>query len=485
MGLTDYLHVLRKFWISITAVTLLGLAGGAAASLMATPTYTSSASVYLTVQSGDSPAELSQGATYTERQVKSFAQIAEAPVVLQPVIDTLGLGISPAALGSRLTVTVPTNTSILTLSVVDTDPQRATATAKAIGEELVRAVSALSPKDATGKASVEANVIAPATVPSSWTTPKVAQNLALGLLVGLLLGVGMALLRTVLDTRVRNADDIARITDVPVVATVAFDGDSKKHPLALITDPNSLRSEEFRRLRTNLQFLTAGPLGGSIAFSSSLAGEGKTTTVLNLAVALSQAGKRVLLIDADLRRPRVAPRLNLEGAVGLTTILSGRADLDDVIQPVHGLDVLTAGQVPPNPSELLGSEAMKALVVQGLERYDYVLLDTAPLDPVADTAVLSSNIGGVIIVASSGSVDAIQLEDSIASVEAVEGRVLGIVLNKLKAADAGTRRSSYHYREAYGDAMPESTDSAAPPVRAETPSSGRKGRAKRMANVES
>lgn len=460
MGLTDYLQVLRKFWISIVALTLLGIAAGAAASLLATPTYTSSVSLYLTVQSGDSPAELSQGSSYTERQVKSFAQIAESPIVLQPVIDELGLSVSPAALAQQVSVTVPANTSILNVAVVDTDAQRAAATASAVGDQLIETVARVSPKDGTGKASVEANMIKPATVPSSWTTPKVFQNLALGLLLGLLVGVGQALLRTVLDTRVRNADDIAQITDVPIVGTIVFDAAAARTPLAVLDDRNSLRAEEYRRLRTNIQFLDAGSQGSSIAITSSVAAEGKTSTVLNVAIALAETGKRVLLMDADLRRPRVAQRLKIEGAVGLSTILVGRATLDDVTQPVHGLDVLPAGQVPPNPSELLGSERMRALVQLAQQSYDYVLIDSAPLGPVADTAVLSSMIGGVVIVTGSGQVHAAELSDSIASVEAAEGKVLGMVLNKLRPEDSGTRRSSYYQRGAYGDDV--DSDGAAP-----------------------
>ncbi|MGA4508452.1 polysaccharide biosynthesis tyrosine autokinase [Propionibacteriaceae bacterium G1746] len=455
MGLTDYLQILRKFWISITAVTLMGLAVGAIASLLATPTYTSSVSVYLTVQSGDSAADLSQGSSYTERQVKSFAQIIEAPVVLQPVVDQLQLGISAGQLAGRVTVQVPANTSILNISVVDTDANRAAATARATGDQLIKTVANLSPKSSSGQATVIATVITPATVPTSWTTPRVAQNLALGLLLGLLVGVGQAVLRRVLDTKVRNAEDIAKVTDVPVVATMAYDPETKKHPLPVITDPYSLHAEEFRRLRTNLQFLGVGPRGGAIAFSSSLNSEGKTTTVLNTAIALAQAGKRVLLIDADLRRPRVAPRLNLESNAGLSTILVGRAHLEDVVQPVHGVDVLAAGRVPPNPSELLGSSAMRDLITEGLNHYDWVLVDTAPVGMVADTAVLASAVGGVLLVVESGRGDVTQLEDSITAVQTAEGRVMGIVLNKLKAEDAGSRRSRY-YGEAYGDvAAPE------------------------------
>ena len=452
MELSDYIRILRKFWVSISVTTLLGVMSAALISLLTTPTYTASASLFLTVESGGSAGELAQGSAYTERQVKSFAEIAHAPIVLQPVVDALGLGVTPAQLAGRVTVSVPANTSILDISVVDADPDRAAATAEAIGDGLVRTVADLAPKGESGDPSVEANVITPATVPASATSPKVVQNLLLGFLVGLMLGIGQALLRTALDRKVRNLDDIARLTDVPLIGAVVFDRDAENNQLPQLTAPASARAEEYRRLRTNLQFVGVDGRDRSIAFTSSIAGEGKTSTVLNVALALAEAGKRVLLVDADLRRPRIAKRLNLEGAVGLSTVLLGQASLDDVLQSVGGLDVLPAGQIPPNPSEILGSNAMRSLVRKALDSYEYVLLDSAPLGPVTDTAVLSSSLGGVVLVVGSGDVDAAQLEYALASVEAVDGRVLGMVLNKLKGEDAG-HRQNYYYSEGGGARM--------------------------------
>lgn len=477
MELSDYVRVVRKFSISITAVTLVGLAIGALMSLVATPTYTASTSLFLTVQNGNSASDLAQGSTYTERQVKSFAEVAQAPIVMQPVIDQLGLDATPAKLAARTTVSIPTNTSVLEIAVVDTDPARATATAAALAERLVATVAEVAPKDAEGQASVEATIIRPATPPTGWTTPNVSRDLALGLLVGLMLGVGQALLRTVLDTRVHTADDLARVTDAPLVATIAFDEEGTEHALPVVSAPSSVRAEEYRRLRTNLQFLAVGPQGRSLAISSSLPSEGKTTTTINAALALAAAGKRVLLVDADLRRPRVHKALSLERNVGLTTVLIGNATVDDVIQafPQGNIDVITSGVIPPNPSELLGSEAMRVFLANVNSRYDYVLLDTAPLIAVSDTAVLSSLVGGLVLVASSGGVHASQLAGALADVEAAKGTVVGVVLNKLRAETAG-RYGSYYRYESYGEtpdlppfAPLADTEAIEPPRRAATP----------------
>lgn len=450
--LNDYIRIVRRFWVSIVALTLMGVAAAAALSLLATPTYTASSSLFFTVRSGDTANELAQGSTYTERQVRSYARVAEAPVVLRPVIESLELQTTPAALAERIQIDVPTNTSVLDLSVVDDDPVRAAAIADAVARHLVVAVSDMAPRDADGLEAVRANVISEATIPTAWTTPRVAQNLALGALLGAMLGVGQALLRRTLDTRVRTSEDLAATTAIPIIASITAEPPGSDVGQVVIRAPGSPAAEGYRRLRTNLQFVTVGTRGRSLAISSSVSGEGKSTTAVNVALAVAATGQRVLLIDADLRRPQVARRLNLEGAAGLTTILIGRALLDDVVQPVQdGLDVVAAGPVPPNPSELLGSDAMRGLIDEALAAYDYVFLDTAPLIPVTDTAVLATMVGGILLVIGSGEVHRDQVADAIESVQAADGNVVGLVLNKLQARDEG-HRASYYRREGYAAA---------------------------------
>src|SRR5690606_20659673 len=163
-------------------------------------------------------------------------------------------------------------------------------------------------------------------------------------------------------------------------------------------------------------------------------GEGKSVTALNLAHAMARSDRRVCLVDADLRRPSVARYLNIEGAVGLTTVLIGRATIDDVLQPVgaDGLMVLPAGRTPPNASELLGSAAMHDLVDALEERFDTVIFDCAPLLPVTDAAVLSRATDGVLLVVGSGIVNRDQLGETATKLETVGARVLGFVLNRTR-----------------------------------------------------
>ncbi|HZK04660.1 MAG TPA: polysaccharide biosynthesis tyrosine autokinase [Actinomycetaceae bacterium] len=471
MELTDYLYVLRKFWMSILAVTLVGVGLGAGLSLAATPTYTSSTRLYFAVRSADSIGEAAQGSTYTERQVNSFAEVAQSPVVLEPVIGELGLETTPAGLAERVTVTVPSSTSIIGISVSDTDPERAAAIAAGVAKNLVDAVDEISPRDEVGEPVVEATVITPAVAPTSATTPNVTRNLALGLILGAMLGFGQALLRHVLDRRIRNAGDVESVTDIAVIGTVSQDVDTSAHPLAMIEDPQSARAEDYRRLRTALRFLGVDGESRVFAISSSVSGEGKTTTTLNLGLALAASGVRVLIIDADLRRPTIAKKLNLENSVGLTTVLIGQAFLGEVIQPVRrDMDVLASGKVPPNPSELLGSKAMREVLRQAREEYDYVLLDSAPLVSVTDTATLASATDGVLLVAGAGEVEEDQLAAAIDAVEVANSNVAGIVLNKVTAQDAAYR-SQYYNTRAEGDRSADDAPAAPARGRRETPPS--------------
>jgi len=445
MELRDYLAVLRKRWMTVVALTLLSVAAAAAATLAATPLYTATTRMFFAVQGSETISELTQGSYFAAGQMTSFAEVATSPLVLEPVRERLGLDEDASV---SVSASVPLNTVILEISATDADPELAAAIANAAAAELVVSVNDLQPTRSDGVETVKATVLKPAETPGAPSTPKTKQNLALGLLVGLALGVGVAIIRETLDTKIRGESDLTGFTDHSVIGAIAFDPSAADHPVVMEDDPHGLRAEAIRRLRTNLQFVQVSGGPSTIVVTSSVPGEGKTTTTVNLAVALSDAGARVLLVDADLRRPSVARVLGLEGAVGLTTVLIGRATAEDVIQTWgrSGLDVLPAGQVPPNPSELLGSKSMSNLLGNLAPRYDVVLLDTAPLLPVTDAAVLSKVAGGALVIVGADKTHKAQLSEALRTLADVEANVLGLVLNKVALGEIGTYGYGYSYR---------------------------------------
>jgi succinoglycan biosynthesis transport protein ExoP len=237
-------------------------------------------------------------------------------------------------------------------------------------------------------------------VPQEPSSPKAFRNLLLGLALGLLLGTGVGIHRHILDTKVRSEADIREITENPVLGIVGYTDELRKHPVIVRDEPLSAPSEEVRRLRTNLQFIDVARQPKSIVVISSIPAEGKSTIAINLAVSLAAAGARIILVDADLRRPTIAEYAGLEAAAGLTSVLIGRAEVADVVQTFrdHSLDILTSGPIPPNPSELLGFRAMAELLDELTASYDMVLLDSPPVLPVTDAAVLSKLADGALVV---------------------------------------------------------------------------------------
>ena len=214
-----------------------------------------------------------------------------------------------------------------------------------------------------------------------------------------------------------------------VLGTVSYDRQIQQGVLVSQADPGSPLAECFRTLRNNLQFLDVGSASRSFVITSSVQGEGKSTVSANLAISLRAAGHRVLLVDADLRRPEAAELLGLEGAVGLTDLLTDQATLDDVIQQwgPDALSVLPAGTVPPNPNELLGSATMGDLVEALHQEFDIILFDAPPLMPVSDAAVLGTLTSGALLVVGAGRAHRPQVTKAVNALQMMDVRLFGIV----------------------------------------------------------
>jgi capsular exopolysaccharide synthesis family protein len=449
--LSDYIRILRKSWILIVVLALLGIAAAAGLSLLQTPQYSATSKVFVSTQSTGSVSDLAQGNAFTVQRVNTYSDLATTPIVLLPVIADLELDTNEGALAQTITVAAPLNTSIIEITVTNDDPVLGADIANATAESLTDVVGRIETSAADEATSaVKLTLVQQATVPGAPVSPNVPLSIALGMLIGLAIGVALAVLRQVLDTRIRNERDVELVTDAAIIGGIVFDPKAASRPLIVQDDPRSPRAESFRTLRTNLQFLEVGQGGRSFIVTSSIQSEGKSTTTANLAIALADSGVRVLLVDADLRRPKVASYMGLEGSVGLTDVLIGRVPLEDVVQEWgrSRLSVLPAGTVPPNPSELLGSAAMGRLITDLRSKYDVVLFDTPPLLPVTDAAILSRFVGGVILVVAAGRANRHHVGGAISALENVGTKVSGIVLTMLptKGPDAyGYGRYGYGY----------------------------------------
>jgi capsular polysaccharide biosynthesis protein len=349
LDLRDYLRIMRRNWILVTALTLVGLLAGGCMSMLIQPTYTANTQLFVAIQSSGTVSELQQGNTFSQARVQSYVRTVTTPVVLQPAIDSLGLKDTSDELAQRVQATTDLNTVIINISVLDRSPVQAAATAQAVAASLIKAVDNLEKPRTGGTSPVSLSVITPATAPTSPSAPNTRLNLLLGTFVGIALGLGLAVIRTVFDVRIRGEADVRKVTDAPLLGGIAFDPEATNQPLLTQASAQSPRAESFRQLRTNLQFANVSGRAKTVLVTSSLPGEGKSTTATNLAISLAQAGQTVCLIDGDLRRPMVNEYLGLERNAGLTTALVGNADVNELLQPWgdENLYVLTSGQIPP------------------------------------------------------------------------------------------------------------------------------------------
>lgn len=432
MELTDYVAALRKRWLAIAVVALLGAGAGLASARATEPMYRSTTKVFVTLAQGNTVSELVQGTLYTQNLVESFAQLATTPTVLEPVIDDLDLEMSAKSLGRAVSADSPLNTMFVEISAADRQAGRAARIADAVAAQLARTVKEITPQNDDGKETVLMTVVSPAQPALAPFTPNTRLSVMTGGAAGLALGVVLALALALLDTRVRSMKDIPHAADRILLGTVPRDrGAARRHTASLLLNPHGPVAESYRRVQTNLQFLGAAGSLRSIVLTSAIPNDGKSTTAINLALAIAEKGKRVLLVDADLRRPSLADMCGVEPAVGLTTILIGEARLDDVTQPwgAAGLDVLAAGEIPPNPAQLIDSPAMDRLLAEAGERYDLVILDTPPLLAVTDAAVLARHGDGAVLVVGASQTRRTQVASALDALETVGARCLGIVLN--------------------------------------------------------
>lgn len=424
----------------VVASALLGLLAGASITLLTKPTYTAETQLFVAIQNSGSIQELQQGNTFSQARVQSYVKIIHSPIVLQPVIDSLGLTTTAAELATRVEANSDLQTVLINVSVSDASAVQAAAIAQAVASSTISAVDSLERSATSESSPVKLSVIKPATAPPSPSAPNTRLNVLVGFIVGLALGFAAMVVRMSLDKRIRGEADLRLVTALPLLGGISFDQDATKKPLLTQTFPQSPRAESFRQLRTNLRFANVTGSTKSVLVTSSLPGEGKSTTATNLAIALAQAGETVCLVDADLRRPMVGEYLGVARDAGLTTALVGSADVSDLLQQwgEDDLYILTSGVIPPNPSELLGSENMRLLIERLEHMFDYVIIDAPPLLPVTDASVLAPHVGGIVLVVGAQKLKIQDLQKTLTSLELVGANLLGIVLNRLpvKGPDA-------------------------------------------------
>lgn len=430
MELSEYVNVLRRRWPVIIGSALVAALGVLGWAWSTPPSYTATAKVYVSLNTGESTSDLLQGSTYVKNLIESYAALTDMPVVLEPVAAQFDPDLTVRGLATAVTADSPLNTSIIEIEVVDGSAERSAQIANAVAQQLSTTVVELSPATTEGAQVVAVNVVSPAEVPRYPSAPRTRLLTVAGGGAGLALSIVLVLLWTVLDTRLRSARDLEVVSEGSALLGAIPQVKRKAARVVATHDPLSIRAEAYRRIETNLSYVDATTPARVLVVTSSVPGEGKSTTAINLASTFAESDRRVLLIDGDMRRPSVASTLGLEDAAGLTTVLVGRASLADLVQRYGPgpLDVLPVGQMPPNPHQLIASGATRDLLETARSTYDIVIIDAPPLLPVSDAAVLSTMADGVLVVVGSRKVRRQQLAQSLRVLAGVEARVLGFIL---------------------------------------------------------
>lgn len=442
MTVAEYIGVLRRNLIMIIALVLAVGVGSFLYAHTLPRLYRSHASVIVIPERGESTSEIVQGSNYVQNIVQSYALLATSPYVLQPVIDKLGLNETPGQLAQRMSVETPLNTVAIQVSVTDESPQRAQETAAAITDSLIRAVSKLSPKIGNNPA-VHLQTISPASLPQTFVSPDYRLYLLGGAAAGLALALAIAFLREQLRSRPRNTEDLRSITDLPVLGQIPrLARGATTLPGTVLDAPDGQIAEALRAIAASLRFVSVDKAAKVIIVTSARPSDGKSSVATALGLTLAEAGKKILVIDADLRNPSVADMLEIEGSIGLTTTLLHDCSFAEAIQPWghRNLRIMAAGTRSPNPGQLISSGQLTDVISEARAAFDTVLIDTSPVLPVSDALWLAPLTDGVIVVAKARHTPIRAIDAAIEAIETTRAGVLGVILNATKVG----AESRYH-----------------------------------------
>ncbi|MCI4011276.1 polysaccharide biosynthesis tyrosine autokinase [Brevibacterium sp. ZH18] len=442
MKIQQFLYLLRRHIVLLIVTMVAGGLAGFGASVLFPPSYTARTELFVSVPTSGDPYEMRMASDFIKERIQTYVGMVGSESVLEPVVSELELDTTAEDLAGQVEAFSDPETVLITVQARAADADGAARLSTAVARSLTERIGRLENPGKTDSAAIDLIEANAAVAPTkSDGLPQVGFVL-IGALLGLAVGTAIAVVRGMFDSVVRTKDDLAAITSAPLMAAVPEDRsivhESTRDGPAIA----GVRGESILRLRTNLRFAHVDDDSSVLLVTSAQQGEGKTTLSVDLAIASARAGQRVVLVDADLRRPNVSSRLGLENAVGLTTALVGGLDLSDLLQSwgEHDLSVLAAGEIPPNPTELLETRAMAELVSELAGRFDLVILDGPPLLPVADSLVLSRLASRTILVAGAGRVKARAVAESVRALDEL-GAPIGLVLNRSELSSAEVDRN--------------------------------------------
>lgn len=468
--------LLKRAWLIAIVAVVCAIATLIYTVLFVTPKYKSGAMFYVNNSSVDLGVDLNLSASdisASQSLVNTYIVILNTRETLTDVIDYAGVDRSVGAVRGMITATTVGETQIFQVVVTSEDPEEAEKIADAIAYVLPKRITSIVEGTST-------KVVDAAVLPTSASSPSYTKNAMFGFLIGFVLAAGVIVVLELLDVTIRTEEDIVQNCKHPVLATVPdmempskggyYYGHNRqkgayerratqtgKQTEVIGGNISFAAAEAYKLLRTKLQFSFADEGDCRvIGISSALTGEGKSLTAINLAYSMAQLGKRVLLVDCDMRRPSLASKLPIERSPGLSDYLSGQNTDEEIVQSYSlkkdnkAFQVIAAGRTPPNPMELLSSARMEKMIAQLREHYDYVILDLPPVGEVGDALASAKLTDGVLLIVRQNYCDRVVLNTTIRQFEFVDAKILGVVYNAVvNESRVGLRKYGKYYRNYY------------------------------------
>jgi len=446
----EFALILRTRWKIVCATFVMVVLSALIYSLLTTPRYEAVTRLFLSTSGADASL-VNDGSEFAQRRVISYILLLEGETLAQRTVARLNLDMSAAELQQEITATAPVETVLIDVVVSDTSPTRARDIANTLSDEFVVMAATLEAPDGGAPSPAEVVVQQWASTPEYPVTPKKRRNLIVAAALGALVGVFMAVARDRLDRTIRTSDAAEEAAGVGVIGEIPFQRKLSVEPLISFADNHSAAAEAFRELRINLQNLEIADGPRVVMVASANTGEGCTTTAINLALALAAAHRKVIVVDGNLRRPRVASHLDIDEQVGLSSVLTGEATLGQALRETRfiRLTALTAGFTPANPTELLESEAARDVLKELGRDFDYVIVNSPPTS-VTDAAALAGNSQGVLMTARFGKTTRNDLERMARNLRRAGALPIGVALTMTPE----TRRSpaeKRYYKGAQGN----------------------------------
>lgn len=425
-----FLRVMQRRWVTLLLTTAMVVLGALLLAWRTAPQYEASTTLFVSSRAGQNTSDVYEGGLFSAQRVQSYAELIKDDTLALRTIGKLGLPMSVGDWKEQVTPGAKPGTVLIDVRVRDTSPVRARDIANTLSDEFVVMVGELETPRPGDVPEARVIVAKRASLPTQPVVRQPTRNIAMGLALGLILGTAVAFLRDRLDNTVKTTEDMEDITGSALFATIPFDKQLSKAPCISFAGNRSPTAEAFRTLRANLQFLKVDDPPRVLLVTCCQTGDGKSTTAVNLALVLAQAGKNVVLIDGDMRHPDLHNLLGLDDSVGFSNVLSGQVALQDAFQQTDfaGLWVLASGSLPPNPGEILSSSAAEILLAELRTHFDYVIVDSSPLLEFADAAILADDSDGVLLVARADVTRRDRLAQAVQRLESIGSPVIGAVL---------------------------------------------------------